>query len=155
MKNSGVTFLDKYAKFNVSKLTKITFVIPLVIVLIAIAVIVGVGETTGNYTSAIGIGIDFQGGTMLTVNDLADNDDLDATIDEIEAVIEGVQDANVSHVTVSYIQRLTDGGNVSVTFRYQNVSGNDGEISDLNNAIIAAVGEQFYSDGEVPDGFIT
>ena len=155
MKNSGVTFLDKYAKFNVSKLTKITFVIPLVIVLIAIAVIVGVGETTGNYTSAIGIGIDFQGGTMLTVNDLADNDDLDATIDEIEAVIEGVQDANGSHVTVSYIQRLTDGGNVSVTFRYQNVSGNDGEISDLNNAIIAAVGEQFYPDGEVPDGFIT
>ena len=70
MKNSGVTFLEKYAKFNVSKLTKITFILPLIVVLIAIAVIVGVGETTGNYTSAIGIGIDFQGGTMLTVNGL-------------------------------------------------------------------------------------
>ena len=56
MKNSGVTFLEKYAKFNVSKLTKITFILPLIVVLIAIAVIVGVGETTGNYTSAIGIG---------------------------------------------------------------------------------------------------
>ena len=83
MKNSGVTFLEKYAKFNVSKLTKITFILPLIVVLIAIAVIVGVGETTGNYTSAIGIGIDFQGGTMLTVNGLEDNEELQATIDSV------------------------------------------------------------------------
>ena len=154
MKNSGVTFLDRYAKFNVSKLTKVTFLIPLVIVLIAIAVIVGVGETTGNYTAAIGIGIDFQGGTMLTVNDLPDDAELDATVDEIEQTIEGIEDANGSHVTVSYIQRLTGRGGISVTFRYQNVSGDDGEINDLNNAIIAAVGDMFY-EGEVPDGFIT
>ena len=154
MKNSGVTFLDRYAKFNVSKLTKVTFLIPLVIVLIAIAVIVGVGETTGNYTAAIGIGIDFQGGTMLTVNDLPDDAELDATVDEIEQTIEGVEDVNGSHVTVSYIQRLTGRGGISVTFRYQNVSGDDGEINDLNNAIIAAVGDMFY-EGEVPDGFIT
>lgn len=155
MKNSGVTFLEKYAKFNVSKLTKITFILPLIVVLIAIAVIVGVGETTGNYTSAIGIGIDFQGGTMLTVNGLDDNEELQATIDSVEQTIESVQDANGSRVTVSYIQRLSGGSGISVTFRYQNVSGNDNEINDLNNAIIAAVGEQFYPDGEVPDGFIT
>ena len=155
MKNSGITFLEKYAKFNVSKLTKITFVLPLIVVLIAIAVIVGVGETTGNYTSAIGIGIDFQGGTMLTVNGLEDNEELQATIDSVEQTIESVQDANGSRVTVSYIQRLSGGSGISVTFRYQNVSGNDNEINDLNNAIIAAVGEQFYPDGEVPDGFIT
>lgn len=155
MKNSGVTFLEKYAKFNVSKLTKITFILPLIVVLIAIAVIVGVGETTGNYTSAIGIGIDFQGGTMLTVNGLEDNEELQATIDSVEQTIESVQDANGSRVTVSYIQRLSGSSGISVTFRYQNVSGNDNEISDLNNAIIAAVGEQFYPDGEVPDGFIT
>ena len=155
MKNSGVTFLEKYAKFNVSKLTKITFILPLIVVLIAIAVIVGVGETTGNYTSAIGIGIDFQGGTMLTVNGLEDNEELQATIDSVEQTIESVQDANGSRVTVSYIQRLSGGSGISVTFRYQNVSGNDNEINDLNNAIIAAVGEQFYPDGEVPDGFIT
>lgn len=155
MKNSGVTFLEKYAKFNVSKLTKITFILPLIVVLIAIAVIVGVGETTGNYTSAIGIGIDFQGGTMLTVNGLEDNEELQATIDSVEQTIESVQDANGSRVTVSYIQRLSGGSGISVTFRYQNVSGNDNEINDLNNAIIAAVGEQFYPDDEVPDGFIT
>ena len=155
MKNSGVTFLEKYAKFNVSKLTKITFILPLIVVLIAIAVIVGVGETTGNYTSAIGIGIDFQGGTMLTVNGLEDNEELQATIDSVEQTIESVEDANGSRVTVSYIQRLSGGSGISVTFRYQNVSGNDNEINDLNNAIIAAVGEQFYPDGEVPDGFIT
>ena len=155
MKNSGVTFLEKYAKFNVSKLTKITFILPLIVVLIAIAVIVGVGETTGNYTSAIGIGIDFQGGTMLTVNGLEDNEELQATIDSVEQTIESVQDANGSRVTVSYIQRLSGGSGISVTFRYQNVSGNDNEINDLNNAIIAAVGAQFYPDGEVPDGFIT
>ena len=153
MKNSA--FLDRYAKFNVSKLTRITFVIPLVIVLIAIAVIIGVGETTGNYSSAVGIGIDFQGGTMLTVNGLEDNDELQATIDSVEQTIESVEDSNGSHVTVSYIQRLEGRGGISVTFRYQNVSGNDDVINALNNAIIAAVGEQFYPDGDVPSDFIT
>lgn len=153
MKNSA--FLDRYAKFNVSKLTRITFVIPLVIVLIAIAVIIGVGETTGNYSSAVGIGIDFQGGTMLTVNGLEDNEELQATIDSVEQTIESVEDSNGSHVTVSYIQRLEGRGGISVTFRYQNVSGNDDVINALNNAIIAAVGEQFYPDGDVPSDFIT
>ena len=40
MKNIGATFLDKYSKLKVSKLTRITFVLPLVIVLIAVAVII-------------------------------------------------------------------------------------------------------------------
>ena len=153
MKNSA--FLDRYAKFNVSKLIRFTAIIPLVIVLIAIAVIIGVGETTGNYSSAVGIGIDFQGGTMLTVNGLEDNEELQATIDSVEQTIESVEDSNGSHVTVSYIQRLEGREGISVTFRYQNVSGNDDVINALNNAIIAAVGEQFYPDGDVPSDFIT
>ena len=81
MKNIDATFLDKYSKLKVSKLTRITFVLPLVIVLIAVAVIIGLGETTGDYTSAVGIGIDFQGGTMLTVNGLDNDSELQAKID--------------------------------------------------------------------------
>lgn len=148
MKNSGVTFLDRYARFSVSKIKKVTFVIPLVIVLIAIAVIIGVGETTGDYSTGVGIGIDFQGGTMLTVN-LDDEMLRDMTYDEhvamITDAIEGVADANGSRVTVSYVQRLSGDSGESVTFRYKNVSGDDGEINALNESIIDAV-DALYPD---------
>ena len=155
MKAAGTTFLDRYSKLRVSKLTKFTFLLPLIIVLIAVAVIVGVGETTGNYTSAVGIGIDFQGGTMLTVNNLADNDELDAKIDDLADVIEGVRDEHGSSVTISYTQTLRGSGGISVTFRYQNVSGNDDEITALNDAIITAVENALFPEGEAPDGTVT
>ena len=121
MKAAATTFLDRYSKLRVSKLTKFTFLLPLIIVLIAVAVIVGVGETTGNYTSAVGIGIDFQGGTMLTVNNLADNDELDAKIDDLADVIEGVRDEHGSSVTISYTQTLSGSGGISASLCRINV----------------------------------
>ena len=57
MKNSGATFLDRYSRFSVSKLKKFTFVIPLVFVLIALAVTIGIGETTGDYSNGVNVGI--------------------------------------------------------------------------------------------------
>ena len=72
MKNAAFSAGMKH--FKVSRLAKFAAVFSVLIVLVAVAVIIGVGETTGNYTSAVGIGIDFRGGTILTVNDLADDE---------------------------------------------------------------------------------
>ena len=148
MKNIGATFLDKYSRLKVSKLTKITFVLPLVIVLIAVAVIIGLGETTGDYTSAVGIGIDFQGGTMLTVNGLDNDSELQAKIDEIESIIESIEDANGSRVSVSYIQRLSGVDGISVSFRYQNASEDNDVITAHNEAIRTELMSYLYPDEE-------
>lgn len=158
MKNSGATFLDRYSRFSVSKLKKLTFVIPLVVVLIALAVIIGIGETTGDYSNGVNIGIDFEGGTMLTVNlddDMLADMTYDEHVDMITETIESVEDANGSRVSVSYIQQLSGDGGISVTFRYKNVSSDDSEINALNEAIIAAVDALYPEKPNSELNFIT
>lgn len=158
MKNSGATFLDRYSRFSVSKLKKFTFVIPLVFVLIALAVIIGIGETTGDYSNGVNIGIDFEGGTMLTVNlddDMLADMTYDEHVDMITETIESVEDANGSRVSVSYIQQLSGDGGISVTFRYKNVSSDDSEINALNEAIIAAVDALYPEKPNSELNFIT
>ena len=158
MKNSGATFLDRYSRFSVSKLKKFTFVIPLVFVLIALAVIIGIGETTGDYSNGVNIGIDFEGGTMLPVNlddDMLADMTYDEHVDMITETIESVEDANGSRVSVSYIQQLSGDGGISVTFRYKNVSSDDSEINALNEAIIAAVDALYPEKPNSELNFIT
>lgn len=158
MKNSGATFLDRYSRFSVSKLKKFTFVIPFVFVLIALAVIIGIGETTGDYSNGVNIGIDFEGGTMLTVNlddDMLADMTYDEHVDMITETIESVEDANGSRVSVSYIQQLSGDGGISVTFRYKNVSSDDSEINALNEAIIAAVDALYPEKPNSELNFIT
>lgn len=158
MKNSGATFLDRYSRFSVSKLKKFTFVIPLVFVLIALAVIIGIGETTGDYSNGVNVGIDFEGGTMLTVNlddDMLADMTYDEHVDMITETIESVEDANGSRVSVNYIQQLSGDGGISVTFRYKNVSSDDSEINALNEAIIAAVDALYPEKPNSELNFIT
>lgn len=91
-------------------------------VLIALAVIIGIGETTGDYSNGVNVGIDFEGGTMLTVNlddDMLADMTYDEHVDMITETIESVEDANGSRVSVSYIQQLSGDGGISVTFRYK------------------------------------
>ncbi len=153
MKNAAFSAGMKH--FKVSRLAKFAAVFSVLIVLVAVAVIIGVGETTGNYTSAVGIGIDFRGGTILTVNDLADDENLADRIDAIENAIESVRDVNGSTVTISYVQRLGGSGGVDVIFRYQNVSGDESAIDGLNADIVSAVNGLLYPDGEAPADAVT
>lgn len=121
-------------------------------VLIALAVIIGIGETTGDYSNGVNVGIDFEGGTMLTVNlddDMLADMTYDEHVDMITETIESVEDANGSRVSVSYIQQLSGDGGISVTFRYKNVSSDDSEINALNEAIIAAV-DALYPESPTP-----
>lgn len=139
--NSG--FLDRYSRFSVSKYKKITFIIPAVIVLAALLVIIILGATTGSYTNAVNIGIDFEGGTMLTVTldeDMLADMSYEEHVAQIEKAIEEQADANGKHVVVSYIQRQTGNtGSIDVSFRYKNVSNDDAVIAELNDKIISAV----------------
>ena len=150
MKNTG-NFLNAYQNFKVSKIKAFTFALPALIVVIALCVIIGIGATTGDYANGVNIGIDFQGGTMLTVtlgDELINN--YDENVNKIVDAIENCKDANGNSVTVSYIQKLFEPGATSdpeaaVTFRYKNVSDDDTVINELNEKIIAAV-DALYPD---------
>ena len=100
---------------------------------------------------------------MLTVNvgQVTDaNADIQAEIDKITAAIEGVKDSAGRSVSVTYIQRMYDDSvaydpDASVMFRYKNVSNNDTEIEELNQAIVDAV-DAVYADYENSElNFIT
>ncbi len=124
--------------FSVSKHAKIFALVPFVLLLIALIVIVSLGATSGSYTDAVGIGIDFEGGTVLTVTlGKEAEDNFAKNRDELTDVI------NDFGVVVSYarLQRANNAENSSIEFRYKNISNNDDEINELNNKIIDAVVE--------------
>ncbi len=138
---SSARFLDKFSNFSVTKLKKITFCIPAVIVLIALFVIIGIGASTGSWSDAVGIGIDFEGGTLLTVyiGEVIDsNADMDEEIDKITETIEDFG-VSVSYSQKSYDSTVDYDSDASVTFRYKNISNDDTEIDELNQEIEDAV----------------
>jgi preprotein translocase subunit SecF len=144
-------FLNTFSKFKVSKHIKLAVALPLLIIIVAVAVIIGIGETGGSYTNAVGIGIDFEGGTVLTVVLGEDAlDDYDANVQAIKSEIE-------KHgVVVSYIQRqeTSDESQTAITFRYKNISDDDTSINELNDAIKESV-DELYADSGIENFEIT
>lgn len=131
--------------FKICEKAKIWYTIPFVFVLAALLVIVIIGSTTGSYTNAIGIGIDFEGGTVLTVEIGQDaNDNYDANSKAIKDEIE-------KHgVVVSYVQKQQSSNvdKTSISFRYKNIGTTDTEIDELNTQIRDAV-KELYPDKTV------
>lgn len=147
-KNKGNFLGGAYEKFNVSKMSKFTFVIPFAIIIIAVILIVSLGATTGDYSGAVGIGIDFEGGTILNVT--LGKDALTEKYDEHVNRIENAIEQN--GVTVSYIQRQEANSDSlwSVSFRYKNSCKDDAAINEQNEAIKASV-ERLYNGSEYPN----
>lgn len=136
-------FLNGIKSFKFCERDKIWYCVPAVIVLITLILIISLGATGGSYTNAIGIGIDFEGGTVLTV-ELGEQAHNDEIVDNIEKIIED------KGVVVSYVQ-VQDAATVeknAVSFRYKNISDNDVEIDNLNKEIRNAINAE-YADNTV------
>ena len=140
-KNKG-NFLKSMKNFSVNKYSKFTAFVPLVILLVAIVVVVALGTTgvggvrKGSYTDAVGIGIDFEGGTILTVTlgeEVNTNYEENSTriINTIESF--GVQVSNHQKQTANNPEQN------AIQFRYKNISNNDDAIRELNEDIRDAV----------------
>ena len=80
------------SKFRFDEKYKLWLILPIAIILVTIAVIIGLGQTlSGGYIDSVGIGIDFEGGTKLTVdlNDAAGAEaDYDTMSEQIKNVVE-------------------------------------------------------------------
>lgn len=151
MKNAKGKFLNSFSNFNVSKYTKITGSIPVVILIVALVVIIALGATGGSYTNAVGIGIDFEGGTVLNVT-LGEEavDNYDYHMNRIKNAIQA------DGVVVSYIQKQESNNETqsSISFRYKNISNDDNEINKLNETIKSDV-EKLYENTEISSFKIT
>lgn len=140
MKNCKL--LSSLNSMPIAKNWKFWIIAPIVILVVAVVLIAALGSQIG-YTNAINIGIDFEGGTLVTVTigqDAIDN--YDYHVDRITSAIE-------KHgVVVSYVQ-LQEAQNVnetSISFRYKNISTNDDEISALNEVIREELNNSLYAE---------
>lgn len=131
--------------FSVCKNAKFVAILPTIILIVAIVLIVALGAQSGSYSDAVGIGIDFEGGTILTVTlgqDAIDNYDTNRA--KITQVIENVEYKG-QKVVVSYsqLQEASDANKTAIIFRYKNVHGDDASINAMNEAIRKAVDEAY------------
>lgn len=140
MKNNKL--LSSLSSMPIAKNWKFWIIAPIVILVVAVVLIAALGSQIG-YTNAVNIGIDFEGGTLVTVTigqDAIDN--YDYHVDRITGAIE-------KHgVVVSYVQ-LQEAQNVnetSISFRYKNISTNDDEISALNEVIREELNNSLYAE---------
>ena len=128
-KNKG-NFLKSMKNFSVSRHASKFGIVPFVILLVAIIVVVALGTTgaggvrKGSYSDAVGIGIDFEGGTILTVTlgeEVNTNYEANA-----RAIVEKIESFGV---TVSNYQKQTANNpeQNAIQFRYKNISNSDDE----------------------------
>lgn len=140
MKNNKL--LSAWNSLPICNNWKYWIIAPIVVLVVAIVLVAVLSSSVG-VSNAFNIGIDFEGGTLITVTlgqDAIDNYDI-----HVKNVTEKVESFGVE---VSYVQ-LQEAANVNetaISFRYKNISNNDDEIAELNNAIINAVDMELYPE---------
>ena len=137
MKNNN--FLKNVKDFKITNKLRFWLIPPIVILVIAFIVILSISVVNGSAADGFNIGIDFEGGTLLSVTlgeeAHSTNPNYDKHVSQITKAIE-------SHgVTVSYVQ--TSSGSTTATdalqFRYTNSSDDADVIFDTNEKIVASV----------------
>ena len=140
MKNNK--FLSSISTMPIAKNWKYWIIAPIAILVAAVVLILAMGASVG-YTDAIGIGIDFEGGTMVTVTigqDAIDNYDY-----HVARITEAIEKHGVK-VSNKQLQKAENVNETAISFRYKNISNDDAEIADLNEAIREELNNSLYAE---------
>lgn len=140
MKNSKL--LSSLNSMPIAKNWKYWIIAPIVIIVATVILILALGSQIG-YTNAVNIGIDFEGGTLVTVT--IGQDAIDNYDHHVKRITEAIEEHGV---VVSYVQ-LQEAENVnetSISFRYKNISKNDDEIAALNEEIREELNNSLYAE---------
>ena len=116
---------------------------PVVIIAVALILVIALGASTGSYTDAVGIGIDFEGGTLVTVTigqDAIDNFDYHA-----QRITEAIEKHGVN-VGTPQLQKAENVNETAISFRYKNISKDDAEIAALNEEIREELNNSLYAE---------
>ena len=125
-------------RFNITKRRVIFFLVPVVILLVAVIVFAAFSITGGGASNGINLGLDFTGGTSITVKmpNLSDSKVFDEKAAELVQII---KDAGY---TCSEPQLTGTGSEAAIYVKYQN---QDSDIDASNAAIVDAL-QAKYSD---------
>lgn len=131
--------------FSVNKYAPFWSIAPVVIFIIAVFVIIGFGVKQKSVTSGFGIGIDFEGGTLINVH-LGEGAHSDKGFRENSQKIKKAIEKN--GVTVSYVrqEKADIVENSSISMRYKNISKSDADIEKTNNKVIQSINEIYNFD---------
>ena len=146
---SGIN--SKISNFKICNKMKLWIMVPIIIILVAVIVVSIVGGTSGSITEGLNIGIDFEGGTLISVKfgdeSFTSNESYALNVKTVTDEIESFG------VKVSYVQssEASVRENSTITFRYKNISKDDTEIATLNSDIQAALKALYPTRAEAAD----
>lgn len=143
-----------FKEFDIAGKWHIWYIIPLVIILVSLIVFLSVGLSAGNIADGINIGIDFQGGTQLTIalGDEAEGEAYDTNVKILTDIIE--TDRTIAP-KVSKVQRVTEGGISSIRIKYKNVLENGDEMNKLNEEIREDIFKHYNKNISDDSDFVT
>lgn len=136
--------------FDVVGNYKIWFAVPAALVLIGIIVFIIFAVIGGSFGSGLNLGIDFTGGTILTVElgEDAIGDEYQANADKIRKVIEDKE------LNVGYVQSSGEGSSAAIVVKYQG-NFSEEEMEDLIEEINAEIKALFPEQYEKNETFIS
>lgn len=142
--------LDKLYGLKIASRWQLWYVLPIVIILVALTVMLSIGIPAGNAKEGINIGIDFEGGTQITV-DLGDEALGDAYNTNVSKLIKAIEvdrtveyngeTVSVKAPQVSYTQRISQGGSNAIRIKYKNVT----EDSNLMRIVNQTITDELYT----------
>jgi len=150
MKNFLSIFDYKGKPLNIVSKYKIWFSIPLALIIIGIIAFIIFAIVGGSFGSGFNLGIDFTGGTILTVEigDQALNDNYIVNRDKITEIIEG------KGLNVGYTQQSPDGAQSAIVVKYQGDVSEE-EMETINEEINDAIQALYPDIYETNEQFIT
>ena len=141
MKNNN--FLSSISKMPIAKNWKYWIIAPVVIIVVALVLVIALGASQGSFTDAVGIGIDFEGGTLVTVT--IGQDAIDNFDDHANRIAEAIEKHGVK-VSTPQLQKAENVNETAISFRYKNISKDDAEIAALNEEIREELNNGLYAD---------
>ena len=145
-------FMEKFKDAKITEKYKTLILYPLIIVALAVAMFTGFAISGRSASLGMNLGIDFTGGTMLTVMvgtlaaddvtfDINNDENFIRERDAIAALLEA------QGVTISQFQRVGSDLDAGILFRYSNIAGyTDAEMVPVNEAVRQVIYERYNVD---------
>ncbi|MEG1791072.1 MAG: protein translocase subunit SecF [Clostridia bacterium] len=146
--------IEKLRKLNISSKWQLWYIIPIVILLIAVVVFITVGLKSDKMINGINIGIDFEGGTQMTVK-LGDGALGDNYAKNVKIITDIVEKGRDNAPKITYVQRISEGGTNSIRIKYKNTIDDSDAMFKVNESIYADLYKQYGKNVTVDSDFVT
>lgn len=140
---------QKLLDLKISKKLPFWNILPIVIFITAIIVFATVSIKSGSTADGFGLGIDFTGGTEMTVQvaDTKDNENLIRNV---------VQNDRANAPKIDYIQGVSTGGTDGIRIKFKNTIEDTAAMKDLNDAIMQDIYDAFEVENNAENvSFVT